>query len=69
MAGTLDVEETSVGGGANLPQSGQVLQPSANGEVVGVVDDRLGPQGATQFVICLSGEGLPRRLQAKEVAS
>jgi len=38
----LDVEQTSVGGEADLPQRGQVGQPSADGEVVGVVDGGLG---------------------------
>jgi len=43
MAESLDVEQTSVGIKADLPQGGKVSQPSSNGEVAGVVDGRLGP--------------------------
>ena len=38
VAESLDVEETSVGIEANLPQGGKVSQHSADGEVAGVVD-------------------------------
>ncbi len=36
-----------------LPQGGQVDQPLADPEVVGVVDDRLGPQGPGLLVVLL----------------
>jgi len=43
MAESLDVEQTSVGGKADLPQRGQVGQPFPDPEVAGVVDGGLGP--------------------------
>ncbi len=42
MAESLDVQETSVGFKADLPQSGQVLQPLADVEVACVVDGGFG---------------------------
>lgn len=50
---TLDVEETSVGGEADLPQSGKVLQSFADLEVAGVVDDGFGPERSSLLVILL----------------
>ena len=38
----LGVQQTPVGGEADLPQGGQIAQPSADAEVIAVVDRRLG---------------------------
>jgi len=38
----LDVEETSIGLKADLPQRGEVLQSFADSEVAGIVDVRFG---------------------------
>jgi len=43
VAESLDVQQASVGGKADLPQGGQIGQPFADGEVVGVVDGGFGP--------------------------
>ena len=53
MAEALDVEQTSVGRKADLPQGGQILQPFADAEVAGVVDGGLGAQGAAFLVVLL----------------
>ena len=53
MTETLDVEETPVGGEADLPQSGQVAQPSADAEIVAVVDGGLSSEGSTLIVVLL----------------
>src|SRR6187455_2588015 len=53
LADPLDVQETSIGLEADLPQGGQVTQPFADAEVARVVDRRLGPQGAALLVIRL----------------
>ncbi len=53
VADSLDVEETSVGVEADLPECGQVVQPFADAEVAGVVDGGLGPERDTFFVILL----------------
>ena len=42
MADSLDIEETSVGGEADLTQSREILQTAANGEVACVVDRGFG---------------------------
>src|SRR4051794_10474169 len=52
VADSLDVQETSVGLEADLPQSGQVVQSLAEVEVTSVVDGRLRPQ-RTAFLIVL----------------
>ena len=44
MADTLDAQQASVGGEADLDEILEVVQPSTDLEVVGVVDDRLGPR-------------------------
>src|SRR4051794_9879467 len=49
----LDIQQTSVGSKADLPQSGQVLQAFSDREVARVVDCRFGAQGASFFVILL----------------
>ncbi len=41
MADALDVEKTSVGLKADLPQGWEVVQPLADGEIAGVVDGGL----------------------------
>ena len=42
VADSLDVEQTSVGSKADLPECGKVMQPLADIEVTGVVDGGLG---------------------------
>ena len=42
VAESLDVQQTSVGGEADLPQRGQIGQPFPDPEVAGVVDGGLG---------------------------
>ena len=53
LAETFHVQETSVGGKAARPESGQVLQPFAQGKVGGVIDGGFGAQGAPFFVVLL----------------
>jgi len=53
VAESLDVEEASVGLEADLPQRGEVWQPLAEGEVAGIIDGGLGPEGAPLLVILL----------------
>src|SRR3990172_2295555 len=53
MAEALDVEQTSVGGEADLPQRREVVQPSADREVVAVVDDRLRAQSPVLLEVLL----------------
>ena len=53
VAETLDVEQTSVGLEADLPQGGQVLQPLADAEVARVVDGGLGAKRAAFLVVLL----------------
>jgi hypothetical protein len=53
VAESLDGQEPSVGGVADLPQGGQVSQPLAQAEVHGLVDGGLGPQGLAEFVVYL----------------
>jgi len=43
VAESLDVQQTSVGAEADLPQRGQIGQPFPDLEVAGVVDGGLGP--------------------------
>ena len=53
LADPFDVQETPVGSKADPPQGGEVRQPFAEAEVAGVVDRRLGPQGAAFLMILL----------------
>jgi hypothetical protein len=53
VADRLGVEETPVGGEADLPQGGQVAQSFADPEVPGVVDGGLGAKGSSFLVILL----------------
>jgi hypothetical protein len=53
VADSLDVEQTSVGLEANLPQCGQVGQSLADLEIASVVDGRLSPQGAAFLIVLL----------------
>ena len=53
VADPLDVQETSVGLKADLPQGGEVRQPSADVEVVRVVDGRLRPERPSFLVVLL----------------
>src|SRR5260370_18507337 len=50
---TLDVEQTSVGGKADLAQFGEVVDASADGEVAGVVDSGLGSKSLPLLVVLL----------------
>jgi hypothetical protein len=50
----LDVEETPVGGEADLTQRVEVVQSTADAEVVGVVDGGLGAQCDAELVIIFS---------------
>lgn len=45
----LDVEKTSVGGKADLPQRGEVHQPSADAEVTAVIDGGFRSQRGVQL--------------------
>jgi hypothetical protein len=53
VAESLDAQEASVGGEADLPQGGQVGQPFPDPEVAGVVDRGLGAQRSSLFVVLL----------------
>lgn len=53
VADSLDVEETSVGAVADLPECGQVVEPFPDAEVAGVVDGRLGPKSDSFLVVLL----------------
>ena len=53
MADSLDVEQTSVGAEADLPQRGQVVQPLADGEVARVVDRGFSAKGTSLLVVLL----------------
>jgi hypothetical protein len=50
---SLDAQQASVGGEADLPQSGQVGQSFPDSEVAGVVDGGVGAQCSSVFVILL----------------
>jgi hypothetical protein len=58
VADSLDVEQTSVGSKADLPECGKVVKPPAYVEVASVVDGGLGSQGAAFLVILLDPRGL-----------
>src|SRR2546430_15506528 len=53
VADALDVEQTSVGGKADLAQFLEILDASANIKVAGVVDGRLGSKRVSLLVILL----------------
>jgi hypothetical protein len=53
VAESLDAEQASVGGEADLPQRGQVGQPFRDTEVAGVVDRGLGTQRRAFLVVLL----------------
>ena len=69
VAESLDVQETSVGLKADLPQGGQIMQPFADAEVAGVVDGGLGAQGAAFLVILLDPRVLVVDVQRRRHAS
>jgi len=50
---SLDAQQASIGGEADLPQLGQVSQPLADPEVPGVVDGGLGTQRSPFLWCCL----------------
>ena len=58
MADTLDAQQASIGGETQLFELIKVVQPSADSEVVAVVDDRLGAQRALLLVILLDARVL-----------
>src|SRR3954462_9078205 len=64
----LDVEQTSMGSKADLPQSGQVLPAFAEGEITRVVDGRFGAQCASLFVILLEARVLVIDRQGRDDA-
>ena len=66
VADLLDAQQASVGGEADLPEIIEVLQPSADIEVVGVVDHRLGAQGATFLVVLLDARVLVVDVQRRD---
>ena len=47
VAESFEAQQAPAGGEADLPQGGQVSQPFADLEVIGVVDGGLGPQGSS----------------------
>ncbi len=53
VAQMFDVQETSVGGKADLPQRGQIGESPTDFKVVRVVDRRFGPERLTFFVVLL----------------
>lgn len=69
VADSLDVQKTSVGLEADLPQGGKVVQPLANAEVAGVVDGGLGTEGPTFLVILLDAGPLVISLFGQEFAT
>ena len=62
----LDVEKTSVGLKADLPQSGQVIQPLADAEVACVVDGGFGAQRAAFLVVLLDARVLVVDVQRRD---
>jgi hypothetical protein len=60
VADSLNVQQTSVGSEADLPQGGKVFQPLADLEVQGVVKRRLRAQGASFLVILFDPATLSR---------
>ncbi len=65
VADSLDVEETSVGSEADLPECGQVGQPFPDAEIAGVVDGRLGAKGDSFLVVLLHAGGLVLDVQGR----
>ena len=57
VAESLDVQETSVGVVADLPQLRKILQPFSDAKVAGVVDRSLGAKSSTFLVILLDVGG------------
>jgi hypothetical protein len=55
LAHLLDVQKTSVGAEANLPQCGQIFEPFSDTEVTGVVDRCLRAQSASFLILLLDG--------------
>ncbi len=55
MADTLYTQQASIGGEAELAELFKVVQPSADIEVVSVVDDRLGAKCPTLMVVLDTG--------------
>ena len=65
MAEPLDAQQASVGGEADLFQVIEVAQPSADGGVVGVVDDGLGAQCAPFLVVLLDARAFVVHVQRR----
>ena len=55
VAESLDVQETSVGIVADLPQLREILQPLSDAKVAGVVNRRLGTERALEHRACGKG--------------
>jgi hypothetical protein len=53
VAESLNVEQTSVGVKADLPQCGQMVQLAADGEIVGVIDRGFGAERSAFLVVLL----------------
>src|SRR5882672_6059244 len=68
MADSLDAEEASIGGEADFPQGGKILELSADGEVAGVVDGGLGPECAALLVILLDAAVLVVDMERRDDA-
>ena len=66
VAEALDAQQASVGGEADLLQIIEVPQPAADREVVRVVDDRLGAQGAPFLVVLLDARVLVVDVQRRD---
>ena len=58
VAETLDFDQTSVGLKADLPQTRQINQPLAAGEVARIIDGRFRAQRPPFFMVLLEARGL-----------
>src|SRR6478609_2286938 len=65
MAESLDVQQTSVGVEADLPQRGQIGQPFPDPEIAGVVDGGFGPKSPSLLVVLLGSGVLVIDVQAR----
>jgi hypothetical protein len=63
LADSLDVQKTSVGLKANLPQSGEILESLANIEVVGVVDGGVSAERTSFLVVLLDASAFVINVQ------
>jgi hypothetical protein len=63
VSDSLDVQKTSVGLKANLPQSGEILESLANIEVVGVVDGGVSAERTSFLVVLLDASAFVINVQ------